>query len=157
MGVEEVMVQELIAMGTVLVQRKVTVIACQKCVHPKLRDYFLQEVRYETLYCCTAQVFTCMHTHTCTQGVFVLERVSSLLLEPLHRLCGGDILSSTSSHTLLHFELGTLSSVSEVTVLGHRYGTVLEDTESGYFKAGWIPLCVAAGIIAMSLLLGICR
>ena len=52
------------------------------------------------------------------QGVVVLERLSSLLLGPVHRLCGGDLLSSPSPHTLRQCQLGTLADVRRIQVLG---------------------------------------
>lgn len=52
------------------------------------------------------------------QGVVVVERVSSLLLGPVHKLCGGDLLSSPSPRTLRHCELGVVSAISKLQVLG---------------------------------------
>ena len=39
-----VIVEELMEMGRVLVARGVGLVACQKCVHPFLRDYLEREV-----------------------------------------------------------------------------------------------------------------
>ena len=43
--VEEVLEAELVAMGEVLVERGVGLLACQKCVHPTLKDYLHGKVR----------------------------------------------------------------------------------------------------------------
>lgn len=42
---DEVIEAELIAMGHVLVERGVGLLACQKCVHPALKDYLKNKVR----------------------------------------------------------------------------------------------------------------
>ena len=42
--VEEVIEEQILRMGHVLVERGVGLVACQKCVHPRLKDYFQREV-----------------------------------------------------------------------------------------------------------------
>lgn len=43
-SVDDVVVEELMETGRVLVERGVGLIACQKCVHPALKDYLKGEV-----------------------------------------------------------------------------------------------------------------
>lgn len=43
-SVDGVLVEELVETGRVLVERGVGLVACQKCVHPVLRDYLQGEV-----------------------------------------------------------------------------------------------------------------
>lgn len=43
-SIDEVIEAELLAMGRVLVERGVGLLACQKCVHPALKEYLWKEV-----------------------------------------------------------------------------------------------------------------
>ncbi len=43
-ALEEMMVEQLLNLGHVLVEKGVGLLACQKCVHPHLRDYLQREV-----------------------------------------------------------------------------------------------------------------
>lgn len=44
-SVDDVVLEGLMAMGRVLVERGVGLLACQKCIHPNLRDYLNEKVR----------------------------------------------------------------------------------------------------------------
>lgn len=44
-SVDQVLEVELLSMCQVLVERGVGLLACQKCVHPTLKDYLHREVR----------------------------------------------------------------------------------------------------------------
>lgn len=44
-SMEEEVVKVLLCVGQVLVDRGVGLLACQKCIHPTLRDYLYQQVR----------------------------------------------------------------------------------------------------------------
>lgn len=44
-NVDDVVLEGLMAMGRVLVERGVGLLACQKCIHPNLRDYLNEKVR----------------------------------------------------------------------------------------------------------------
>lgn len=56
-SVEEVVVEVLLFVGQVLVERGVGLLACQKCIHPTLRDYLLQHVRFLACVTCTFHVY----------------------------------------------------------------------------------------------------
>ena len=60
----------------------------------------------------------------CRQGVIVLERLSSLLLDPVCTLCGGAVLSSTTPLTARQAELGALTNLSTVQFQGQWYVTL---------------------------------
>lgn len=44
----------------------------------------------------------------------VLDRLSSLLLDPVHQLCGGEVLSATTPLTAGRAELGCVAGLSKV-------------------------------------------
>ena len=57
----------------------------------------------------------------CFQGVVVLERLSSLLLDPVRVLCGGEGLSSATPLTVRQARLGCVSDLSWVRFQGQWY------------------------------------
>ena len=45
LNMDDVMEAELMAMGRVLLERGVGLLACQKCIHPVLKEMLVSEVR----------------------------------------------------------------------------------------------------------------
>ncbi len=132
-SVDGVIVEELMAMGCALVERGVGLVACQKCVHPTLRDYLQAEVMKLITLRNKDNLPTRDNKHGLLywrfhykgvfviQGVLVLERLSSLLLEPVGALCGGEVLGLATPLTVRQAKLGAVADLSRVHFQGQWY------------------------------------
>ncbi|KAM5164630.1 molecular chaperone MKKS [Mantella aurantiaca] len=92
---EEVMLEQLLALGRRLVCDNVHILVCQKVIHPSLKQYLKE------------------------QKILAVERLGAALMEPLSRMTGAQSIASLSSLSSTCY--GSLRQISKMSLGNKQY------------------------------------